>query len=270
MISFPHSKINLGLQVVSKRPDGYHNLNTCFYPVKWTDIIEIIPAQEFAFTYSGNDIPGNPSDNLCVRAYGLLSKDFKLAPVKIHLHKNIPTGAGLGGGSSDAAFVLRLLNDIFHLALSVNELKKYAAALGSDCSFFIEDKPMLGTGRGEILLPLAINIKGKYILVVKPDIHVSTAEAYAGIIPQPPSYDLMEMLQLPVERWRDNLKNDFEGSVFAKYPKIEQIKNKLYGSGALYASMSGSGAAVFGIFSSQVDLKKDFPNCQYWSGFAEF
>lgn len=266
MVVFPHCKINLGLQIVSKRTDGYHNIETCFYPVPWTDILEIIKAEKFSFSSSGLDIPGNPDDNLCIKAYRLLQRDFNLSPVQMHLHKVIPAGAGLGGGSSDAAFTLRTINSIFKLGLSTQQLLTYAAQLGSDCSFFVEDKPMLGRGRGEILSDLNLSLKGMFLILVKPDIHVSSAEAFAGIKPKQPSASLSEILSLPLSEYRGVLINDFEESVFQKHPSIASIKESMYQHGALYASMSGSGASVFGIFNSQVDLKNYFPGMVYWMG----
>jgi 4-diphosphocytidyl-2-C-methyl-D-erythritol kinase len=269
MISFPPCKINLGLHVVRKRADGYHDLSTCFYPVPWTDVLEIIPASDFSFSSSGNPIPGEAAQNLCIKAYSLLQAEFNLPAVKIHLHKTIPTGAGLGGGSSDGAHTLRLLNQLFNLGLSSHQLQHYASQLGSDCSFFINDVPQLGSGRGEILQPIAVALKNKFAIIVKPEIHVSTAEAYAGVAPQSAAFPLEQVLSLPLGEWKEKLSNDFEKTVFAKYPLIEQIKEKLYHEGALYASMSGSGSAVFGIFSKPVDLKRQFSGCVYWSGMLE-
>jgi 4-diphosphocytidyl-2-C-methyl-D-erythritol kinase len=266
MVSFPHCKINLGLHVVSKRPDGFHNIETCFYPVPFTDILEIIPASEFAFTQSGIDVPGIKEENLCLRAYHLLRKDFRIGNIKMHLHKIIPMGAGLGGGSSDAAFSLRLLNSIFELKLSIEQLKIYATQLGSDCSFFMEDDPMIGTGRGEIVSPVSIRLTGHYLVLLKPDMHVSTAEAYSGMAPQKNEFSIEEILKLPLSVWRGKLKNDFEKSIFEKYPLIGRLKEKLYALGAAYASMSGSGSSVFGIFEKPLDLKKDFSDCDYWCG----
>jgi 4-diphosphocytidyl-2-C-methyl-D-erythritol kinase len=267
MVSFPPCKINLGLQIVAKRADGYHDLVTCFYPIPWNDILEIIPATGFTFTYSGISIPGNASDNLCLRAYQLLQKDFHLPAVAVHLHKIIPMGAGLGGGSSDAAWTLRILNSIFKLNLSTARLHSYAAELGSDCAFFIDDKPMIGKGRGEILGETSVSLRNKFIVLVKPDVHVPTAEAYAGIKPKTPGVDLSYALEnYSVEEWKTFVKNDFEDSVFLKFPVVAKVKNDLYDSGALYASMSGSGSAVFGIFSGPVDLKEKFTGMVYWSG----
>jgi len=267
MIAFPHCKINLGLHVISKRDDGYHNIETCFYPVPWTDILEIIPATEFSFTSSGSVIPGREEDNLCIKAYHLLQSQFDLAPVKIHLHKVLPTGAGLGGGSADAAFTLRLLNSVFDLKLDTNQLGNFAAQLGSDCSFFVQDKPMLGSGRGEQLADLPVSLKGLYMVLVKPDIHVSTADAYAGVKPHTPPQTLTEILTYPVAEWKDHLVNEFEKSVFEKYPAIEVIKNRLYNQGAIYASMSGSGSSVFGIFKSKTELSHQFKGMEYWADY---
>jgi 4-diphosphocytidyl-2-C-methyl-D-erythritol kinase len=266
MVAFPPCKINLGLHILYKRTDGYHALETCFYPVPWTDILEVIPSDTLAFSQSGDAIPGDPHDNLCLRAYHLLQKDFTLPPVRIHLHKIIPTGAGLGGGSSDGAYTLRLLNDLFNLNLAPTALAAYAAQLGSDCAFFTQDTPQLGTGRGEILTPVDISLKGRFLVLAKPPIHVSTAEAYAGITPATPATGLTQILaQEPLAAWKEKLHNDFEASVFARHPPIQALKENLYRAGALYASMSGSGAAVFGIFDQGVDLAFD-PGVAHWSG----
>ncbi len=264
MVSFPGCKINLGLHVIRKRPDGYHDLETCFYPVPWQDILEIVPAETMAFTSSGIAIPGAEADNLCLRAYQLLKTDFNLPPVHIHLHKILPMGAGLGGGSSDGAHTLRTLNTVFSLGLSTDALAGYAARLGSDCAFFIYETPQLGTGRGEILEPVTVTLKDKYLLLVKPDIHVSTAEAYSGVTPRQADYNLRQVLEnQPMETWKDIVRNDFETSVFRKYPVIEQLKQTLYDAGAVYAAMSGSGATVFGIFNEQAQL--ELPHIMWWS-----
>lgn len=266
MVSFPPCKINLGLYVIRKRADGYHDIETCFYPLPWTDILEVIKSDSFQFTSSGILIPGSREDNLCVRAYNLLKKDFNLDPIRFHLHKIIPMGAGLGGGSSDAAHILLLLNEVFELNLTTTDLLQYALRIGSDCSFFVQDKPMIGTGRGEILSSIDLKLKGKFIVVIKPDIHVSTAEAYAGIKPAEPATPLMNIINLPINQWKDRLVNDFEKTVFQKFPEIKAIKEKLYRRGAQYASMSGSGSSVFGIFDHPVDLQNEFVSVIYWSG----
>lgn len=263
MVSFPPCKINLGLNVLRKRSDGYHDIETCFYPIGWSDILEVIPSHAFAFTTSGESIPGELSENLCVRAYHLLQNEFHLPPVHIHLHKILPTGAGLGGGSSDAAWTLRLLNEIFELKLSNEVLSQKAARLGSDCAFFIGDVPMLGTGRGEVLTPIDVSLKGMYLALVKPEVHISTAQAYAGIVPHQPVDSLTEVLKLPFEAWRERLKNDFEQTVFHKFPVVGEVKHALYASGAVYACMSGSGSAVFGIFTDRPQLPA-FDNATVW------
>ena len=265
MVSFPPCKINLGLHVINKRSDGYHNLETCFYPVQWTDILEIIHSDTFVFSSSGNSIPGATEQNLCVKAYQLLAAQFSLPPVAIHLHKMIPMGAGLGGGSSDAAHVIRTLNEIFELNLSQEIMMQLAASIGSDTAFFIQDNPMIGKGRGEILTSLTVNLKGKFLVLVNPAIHVSTADAYANVKPREPEVALADILSLPLTEWKDLLKNDFENSVFGKFPQIGDLKEKLYSLGATYASMSGSGATVFGIFEKEFDAPKTIPDTMVWS-----
>lgn len=267
MIAFPHCKINLGLHVMARRADGYHDIETCFYPVPWTDILEIIPATQTQLFVSGNSIPGNIDDNLCLKAYELLKKDFELPPVEVHLHKILPTGAGLGGGSSDGTFVLKLLNNIFNLKLTADELNVYAAKLGSDCPFFINDQPAMGTGRGDKLELIGLTLSGKWLVIAKPKVHVSTSEAYAGVTPKPSALSVKEILESkPLHLWRQFLKNDFEESVFKKHPVIETMKNDLYSRGATYASMTGSGAAVYGIFDHQIELPSGFADIPHWSG----
>jgi 4-diphosphocytidyl-2-C-methyl-D-erythritol kinase len=266
MIAFPPCKINLGLNILSKRQDGFHNIETCSYPIPWTDILEVIPAGETEVTFSGNSIPGRAEQNLCLKAYELIKNDFGIGPVKIHLHKIIPIGAGLGGGSSDAAYTLRLLSNVFELSLTPDQLRKYAAQLGSDCSFFTQDKPQLGSGKGELLHDLDITLNGFWLILVKPPTHISTQQAYSGVVPKSPKTTLHEILPLPPSRWKGSLENDFEESIFSIYPEISTIKNQLYAQGAVYASMSGSGSSVFGLFEKPVQLKKSFPNMEYWEG----
>jgi 4-diphosphocytidyl-2-C-methyl-D-erythritol kinase len=266
MVSFPPCKINLGLNVIRKRTDGYHDIETCFYPLPWTDILEVIRSDSFQFTSSGIGIPGSEADNLCIKAYQLLKDAFSLTPVKIHLHKIIPMGAGLGGGSSDAAHTLRILSKIFELNLTPDELQQYAARLGSDCAFFIQDKPMIGSGRGEILTPTSSHLTGKFIVLVKPEVHVATSEAYRGIEPLVPPTSITEILNLPPVQWQEKLINDFEKTVFQKYPVIKKVKETFYRQGAVYASMSGSGSSVYAIFDDPVDLKSEFKSMTYWSG----
>jgi 4-diphosphocytidyl-2-C-methyl-D-erythritol kinase len=230
-------------------------------------VLEIIKADTFSFTSTGVAIPGESTNNLCVKAYELVQRDFNIGPVAIHLHKVIPTGAGLGGGSSDAAYTLRLLNDVFELRLPPEALQRYAQQLGSDCAFFVQDQPKLGLGRGEILEDIHLTLKNKFLVLLKPSMHVSTADAYRGVVPQRPAINLRTLLESnPLVQWRNYLKNDFEPSVFASHPIIRDYKNKLYQAGAVYASMSGSGSSVFGVFDSPFDATAKFPVDLLWSG----
>ena len=254
MIFFPPAKINLGLKVLYKRADGYHELETCMLPVPMYDILEILPAKEFSFHQTGLTFEGANTDNLCIRAYDLLANDHTLPPVYMHLRKIIPMGAGLGGGSSDAAWVLKGLNSLFDLGLSDNELENYAAQLGSDCPFFIADVPQMAGGRGEILRPAEINLSGYYLKLVNPGLHVSTAEAYAGVHFSEAYPTLESLLTQSIKSWRGNVVNDFERSVFERYPEIEQIKEQMYAEGAVFALMSGSGSTVYGLYEEKPSL----------------
>lgn len=254
MIIFPNAKINIGLNVLSKRADAYHNLETIFYPIKLKDALEVVESQKLIFTSSGLEIPGNSNDNLCLRAYHLLAKDFKLPPVHIHLHKHIPIGAGLGGGSSDASFFIKLMNEKFGLGLDHAKMENYASQLGSDCAFFIQNKPAIAFGKGDQLQNIDLDLSNYFLVLIMPPVQVSTAEAYRGVIPQEVSTALLDLIKSPLEDWKSSIKNDFENSVFAQYPIIGQIKSRLYQSGALYASMSGSGSSVFAIFKEKVQL----------------
>ena len=268
MIAFPNIKINLGLSITEKRPDGYHNLETVFYPVALEDALEIrtLPKaslseaslseadKKITLHQHGMEIAGTPEDNLVAKAYSLLDKEFHLPPVEIHLYKHIPSGAGLGGGSSDAAFMLKLLNEQFHLNLSEEQLEIYAATLGADCAFFIKNKPVYAEGIGNIFSPIELSLRGYQIMIVKPDVFVSTREAFANIHPHHPEYPVKEVIRRPVAEWKDTLINDFEASVFPQHPVIGEIKEELYNQGALYASMSGSGSSVFGLFAPESSL----------------
>lgn len=269
MVSFPPCKINLGLRILRKRADGYHDIETCFYPVPFTDILEIIRSDKTDFASTGLDIPGSSEDNLCLKAYHLLSRDYPLGPVRFHLHKLIPTGAGLGGGSSDAAFTLRTLNDVFDLNLTPNQLSHYAAQIGSDCSFFINDEAMMGSGRGEILTRSEVSLKGLYMVLINPGIHVSTAAAYAGVQIREHHQPLEDLLSAPIEQWRETVQNDFETTVFKQFPLIGELKKAMYDAGAFYAAMSGSGSSVFGLFKSEVSLRNDhhFNSMIIWKGY---
>jgi 4-diphosphocytidyl-2-C-methyl-D-erythritol kinase len=266
MICFPNAKINIGLYVTEKRKDGYHNIETLFYPTKLYDVLEIIENrnsdQSCLWSSSGIKIDGKDEDNLCIQALMLLREDYDIPPVKMHLHKVIPFGAGLGGGSADAAFTLTTLNQLFKLNISQDKLIKYAVKLGADCAFFIHNSPCLASGIGDVLHPYTINLKGKYLVLVKPDIHISTPEAYRGIRPKMPDCSLKEKLEMPIEEWKDEIVNDFEYSVFPNHQPIQFIKEQLYNHGAVYASMTGSGAAVFGIFDEKPEIS--FPECFMW------
>jgi 4-diphosphocytidyl-2-C-methyl-D-erythritol kinase len=250
MIQFPHCKINLGLNVVDRRSDGFHDIETVFYPVSWKDALEIVPAHDgiFQFRSTGLAIAGDSDQNLCVRAFRLLQSDFGLPGVKMHLHKVIPMGSGLGGGSSDGAFTLKILNELFALNLSNEQLRKYACLLGSDCAFFIENQPRFASGKGEQFEQIAIDLSGIFITIVIPDVHVATADAYRMVVPQMPKKSLRETVLLPLAEWRDIVVNDFEKPVFEKHPVIGAIRTELYDAGAIYVSMSGSGSAVYGLF----------------------
>ncbi len=251
VVLFPNAKINIGLHVTAKRPDGFHAIETLFYPVSLHDVLEIVPAGKFTVALSGLAVAGAVDDNLCVKAYRLLQKDFGLPPVGIYLHKAIPSGAGLGGGSSDAAHTLTLLNTLFRLNLSTQQLAGYASLLGSDCPFFIYNKPMYATGRGEQLTAANIDLQTYHIVLLKPPVFISTAEAYAGVRPKQPAKPLCDLLQYPIREWEKTIANDFEQSVFEKFPALAQSKQQLYAAGAVYAAMSGSGSAIFGLFESE-------------------
>lgn len=266
MIAFPNAKINIGLNITRRRADGYHDLETVFYPVKINDALEIIRADEMSFTASGLGIPGRAEDNLCLKGYDLLRQDFDLPPVSIHLHKHIPIGAGLGGGSSDAAFFIQLVNKEFSLGLDAEKMRSYARQLGADCAFFIEGKPVYAFGKGDEFEPVDLDLSGYSIVLVMPPAHVSTAEAYRGVKPRPSEASLKEVIKLPVAEWRHRIKNDFEDHIFKSHPVIRGVKADLYQAGALYACMSGSGASVFGIFDSPPDLSAISKNNQVFYG----
>jgi 4-diphosphocytidyl-2-C-methyl-D-erythritol kinase len=271
MVSFPNCKINIGLNIVGKRTDGYHNLETIFYPIQIKDAIEIIESaneNDITFTSTGNIIDVKDDDNLCVKAYRLLKKDFAQIPsVKIHLHKNIPMGAGLGGGSADASAVLLLLNKKFNLNISQDNLIDYALQLGSDCPFFIINKPCFASGRGEILQEINLDLSKYKFLIVNPNIHINTGEAFVSLNQNSfsPIGALQHLINQNISTWKNSIKNDFENPIFEKHPEIEQIKNILYENGAIYSAMSGSGSTVFGIFEKEMSTNIKFPahySCQ--------
>ncbi len=265
MVLYPNAKINLGLNVVAKRPDGYHDIETVFYPTYLQDVLEIEarPNENKEYTlsvtgYSKESIA--PDDNLVVKAYRLLKKDFcQMSPVDIRLHKHIPIGAGLGGGSADAAYTIKLLNEVFSMKLNAKQMEVYAAKLGADCAFFIQNKPVFATGIGNVFEPIDLSLKGCFLVIVTPDISISTAEAYSHIVPRHPDVSIKEIIRQPVETWKGRLKNDFEDIVFSQYPEIATLKEQLYDMGAVYASMSGSGSTVYGIYNRQVkDVEEEF------------
>ena len=260
MICFPNAKINLGLNIVEKRSDGFHNIQTVFYPIGWQDALEAIEnrsyrkgADKFSLAVTGIKL-GSSKSNLVSKAYRLLDEKYKLAPVKAHLHKTIPAGAGLGGGSANAAFFINLLNDKFALDIPETERTQYAAQLGSDCAFFVKNKPVFASGKGDVFSAIKVDLSSYFFVVVYPAIHSNTAEAYRGISPQPPQHDLKEVVQGGIGQWKDRLMNDFEKNIFYRFPELENIKSRFYESGAAYAAMSGSGSAVYGIFEKPVDV----------------
>ena len=272
MLVFPNCKINIGLNILDKRADGYHNLETIFYPLPLQDIIEIIPQTNGSiispvqFTSSGITIDGSQQQNLCVQAYHLLKKRFTSIPnIQMHLHKAIPMGAGLGGGSADAAFTLQLLNNKFQLHLTNTQLMDFAIQLGSDCPFFIQNTPSYATSRGEVLTPIQLSLKGYTIIIVNPSIHVPTGWAFAALANlrnnkiRSNKQPLLQAINLPIIEWKNNIENDFELPIFNQYPAIQTIKETLYQSGALYAAMSGSGSSVFGIFKNKQVPSINFP-----------
>jgi 4-diphosphocytidyl-2-C-methyl-D-erythritol kinase len=268
LIVFPNCKINLGLNILRKRRDGYHDLETVFYPIPLTDILEIIEydsdAPSIPFAVSGLAIEGDPATNLCIEACQLLKNDFpELPAIQMHLHKAIPSGAGLGGGSADAAFTLKLLNKKFGLNLSDSQLNSYAFQLGSDCPFFIINKPCFATGRGELLEEVELSLDNYTLLVINPGIHVETGPAFLQVSPALPLRAVKEIIRDPIESWKNELKNDFEIPAFKKYPELKNIKDQLYQSGAIYASMTGSGSTLYGIFPKEMTIDLSFPSSYF-------
>jgi 4-diphosphocytidyl-2-C-methyl-D-erythritol kinase len=271
MLLFPNAKINLVLSVTEKRPDGYHNLQTVFYPIGLSDILEFVadpehPGGQCSLALTGIVVEGDPANNLCCKAYHLLHNDYELPAISAHLHKIIPVGAGLGGGSSDAAFMLRGINSLFELAIADEKLEEYASRLGSDCPFFIRNHPVSAGERGNRFSDLQLSLDDYYVVLICPPVRVSTSGAYSRVKPALPEKIPEMVVRLPLKDWKDELKNDFEKSIFSLHPEIGMIKDKLYSMGALYASMSGSGSSVFGIFSGMPSVSHHFPNCFHWSG----
>ena len=255
MIHFSPAKINLGLQILKKRSDGFHEIATLMYPLPFRDILEINPssgaAEGFTMTQTGIPVPGSTRENLCYRAWELFSREHSHTPVRVHLHKRIPPGAGLGGGSSNAATVLKGLNELRDKPFSIQELEDMAAELGSDCSLFIKNEPALAEGRGEVLKETPVRLSGHYLVLLYPELHIDTATAYREAIPDADRPPLHSLLESPMEKWQQQVTNDFEKTIFRKFPEIGELKSELCDAGAIYASMSGSGSAVFGLFANQ-------------------
>lgn len=269
MICFPNAKINLGLNIVSQRNDGFHNLETIFYPINLKDGLEITNSnsnEQYQLFQTGIKIDGDPSSNIVIKALELVRNHSKvnIPNIDIHLLKKIPTGAGLGGGSSDAAFMLKLLNENYQIGLSNNELVELALQIGADCPFFLYNKPAFASGIGNLLEPIDLDLSGMYLLIVKPDVFISTKEAYSMVSPKSPTLSLKEIVTRPLYEWKELMKNDFEDPIFKKYPQICKIKQQLYELGATYASMSGSGSSLYGIFNKKPHFQKLFNNHYTW------
>lgn len=267
MLVFPNAKINLGLNVTSRRADGYHNIESLFYPIGLCDALEVIEDKTstgISISFSGIPVSGNAESNLCVKAFRIFRHRFGTGGVRCHLHKNIPLGAGLGGGSADGTFMLKALNELFNLLLPDEELKSLALELGSDCAYFIYNLPAFVSGRGEVIEPADFTLRGKHLVVIQPEIHVSTINAYSLITPETPLYDIREVATLPPNEWRQNFINDFEKPVAGLHPEISILKDKLYACGAFYASMTGSGSAVYGLF----DATPEIPECEFKNHFV--
>lgn len=266
MITYPNAKINIGLNIVGKRPDGYHNLETIFYPIPLCDTLSVETGfephkdsvAEYKLHIDGNQVDCEPEKNLVIKAYRLMQKDYLLQPIQINMTKNIPSGAGLGGGSADAAFMLKMLNECHALNLDTAQLEEYASKLGADCAFFIQNKPTLAHGIGNVFSPVELVLKGYKVVLVKPDIHISTQEAYAHVTPHTPENHLQDTIKLPIEQWKEFIVNDFEESIFPNHPELKHIKEELYKQGALYASMSGSGSTIYGIFPKETCIDANY------------
>lgn len=272
MLAFPNAKINIGLNIIEKRPDGFHNILSIFYPISLCDILEIIKDEgsnkgKLQFQSTGLEIPSD-STNLCIKAYNLLKsshRQINLSAVKNHLHKIIPIGAGLGGGSSDAVYTLKILNDLFELSLSEEAMLNYARQLGSDCPFFVINKPVLAYEKGDKFAEIDLNLKGYFLVLVYPNVQISTQQVYSMIIPKKPHTSIKDVIKLPITEWKNFLFNDFEPLIFKKYPLIKEIKTQLYNLGAIYASMTGSGSAVYGIFKDKILIPEKFKKYFIWT-----
>lgn len=269
MICFPNAKINLGLNITEKRSDGFHNIETIFYPIGWCDALEIIEttssAKNFNLQLSGIPVSGTIEDNLLYKAYQLIGKIKTVPNIDVHLHKALPMGAGLGGGSSDAAFFINLLNEQFSLKLTEDEKINCAKQLGSDCAFFIHNKPVFAEEKGDVFKPITLDLSNYYIAIIYPNIHSNTKDAYSLVKPTVPKTSILEIIKQPIESWKQELINDFENSIFNKYPVVEKTKQDLYTAGAFYACMSGSGSAVFGLFNNEPAIG-DLAKFPHWIG----
>lgn len=267
MIVFPNSKINLGLNIVSKREDGYHDIETIFYPIKLHDALEITVSEgNNQFFTTGFNLDGKLTDNICYKTYTRFKQLFEIPKINCHLHKAVPVGAGLGGGTADAAYMMKLLNEFFNLQLSEAQLSKFASKMGADCAFFLKNKPVFAKGIGDDFEDINLSLQGKYIVLAKPPVNICTKTAYSSIKPKAPKIPLKEAILEPIEKWRKLIFNDFEENIFSMYPEIRKIKDILFNNGAKYASMSGSGSTVYGIFDEAINLKALFPdNYFYWS-----
>ncbi|MBO4907324.1 MAG: 4-(cytidine 5'-diphospho)-2-C-methyl-D-erythritol kinase [Bacteroidaceae bacterium] len=262
MILYPNAKVNLGLNIVGSRPDGYHDIETIFYPIPLQDALEVQVSAQPSFRLAGTPLDCAAGDNLVIKVQRMMQDKYQLPPLDIYLYKHIPSGAGLGGGSSDAAFMMRLLNEKFQLGLTDEEMESRLSALGADCAFFVKNKPVFATGIGNVFTPLELSLSGWTLVLVKPNSSVSTKEAYAGVKIAHPEVPLTELVKEPVQNWQGRLCNAFEPTVFAAHPEIAAIKDKLLDLGAAYASMSGSGSAVFGLFSSPLEhIEDEFAGC---------
>lgn len=269
MLCFPNAKINLGLNVIEKRPDGFHNIETVFYPIPLCDALEIAEndsPEQYEFSSSGIPIDIDSSQNIVVKAFELIKSNLEIPSTAIHLHKNIPFGAGLGGGSADAAYMIKMLNDFYKLGLSFQQMEEFAIQIGSDCPFFIKNQPVFAEGKGEIFSPIHLDLSGYHIVLIKPDIHVSTPEAYSGISPKKPQKSLKELIRLPLNDWKDNIINDFEESIFPNHSELKNLKDEFYESGAIYAAMSGSGSSMFGIFKEEARMSASWKKHFIWTG----
>ncbi len=258
MIFFPPAKINLGLRVLGKREDGFHEIDSCMVAIPFFDVLEILHSESFEFKQTGLQIDGEPNGNLVVRAYDLVASIYDLPPVYIHLQKHIPMGAGLGGGSADATFTIIGLNELFNLNLMSIDIQNLASQLGSDCAFFASSSAQIVSGRGEVLTPYSVDLKNMYLKIVNPGIHISTHEAFSNVKLSSSEKSVKNVLEQPIKSWSAELKNDFESSVIDQYPILSDIKSKLYQEGAVYASMTGSGSTMFAIY--EFEPKPTFEN----------